>query len=231
LIFIKLPDMADSLCPRGDSWSEAILIRNMINSYNQIGKQMMAQELQKGKSNNSPGILNDAQLRALSSALITFEISLRKIMRSLLNLEDNGILYKYQSHIESQHCLLIQTKVSKALKLLADLANRLGIESKEQSIEGLIRAEMSLSWESLEGCRSSRFQGYGNLNPKAVKIIDTAIDRMAGLALEIGGLADNETINFQAIGNYHPGDQDPSYHFSGDLDQSRNADSGKSRSI
>jgi hypothetical protein len=68
------------------------------------------------------------------------------------------------------------------------------LSSTEESIESEIMADMSISWENIEECRSNRLKGYGRLNPNAVRIIDSAINYFAQRAIEISGLV---TINSQ----------------------------------
>ncbi len=69
----------------------------------------------------------------------------------------------------------------------------MGLSSTEENIESEIMADMSISWENLEECRSSRLRGYGKLDPRVVKIIDPAINEFAHIALELSGLVSNNS--------------------------------------
>ena len=87
-----------------------------------------------------------------------------------------------------EHRQLIQQKISLTLMDLAELSKKLGLESSEYRIEKTIMAEMSISWANLEESQSKRMKGYGELDPRAIELIDPAIDHLTRIALEISNL-------------------------------------------
>lgn len=138
-------------------------------------------------------LLTPAQKRSIRASLLSFEQALRKADRMLSEEDEIGILYSRRSRLNIQQRRAIQAKIARALEDLADLTRKLGLEPAEDRLEGVIMADMAVSWETLEGCRSTRMRGYGEMNPDAVEIIDPAIDHLAGAALELYGLVTSDS--------------------------------------
>ena len=132
--------------------------------------------------------LTEPQQRSLTVTLRLFEQALRKAARLLSEEDEVGILYSWKSHLSLEHRQLIQQKISLTLIDLAELSKELGLESAEYSIESTIMAEMSNSWANLEESQSKRLKGYGELDPRAIELIDPAIEHLTRIALEISNL-------------------------------------------
>ena len=132
--------------------------------------------------------LTESQKRSLTSSLFLFEKALHKAAHLLSEEDEIGIFYSRKTHLSSRKRQIIQTKISQTLKDLSNFASKMGLSSTEESIEGEIMADMSISWENIEECRSNRLQGYGKLNPDAARIIDSAIKYFALRAIEISNL-------------------------------------------
>jgi 5'-3' exonuclease len=146
----------------------------------------------EGSSNEN--YLTDSQKRSLTSSLFLFGKALHKASQLLSEEDEVRIFYSRKTQLSSKKRLLIQKKISQTLKDLACFAKKMELSSTEESIESEIMADMSISWENIEECRSNRLKGYGRLNPNAVRIIDSAINYFAQRAIEISGLV---TINSQ----------------------------------
>ncbi len=140
-------------------------------------------------------LLTRPQKRALTSSLSIFESALRKTHRLLNDSDEKSIFIKRSSNINIQQQRKIKEKIAQTLKELAEFSDMLGLESDEENLEGLIRAEMSISWESLEESRSKRLKGYGEINPQAAALIDNAITHFAQAALLISQLITSEPAN------------------------------------
>ncbi|MCE5318064.1 MAG: hypothetical protein LLG04_11995 [Parachlamydia sp.] len=113
---------------------------------------------------------------------------MRKAAQLLSEEDEAGIFYSRKSHISPGKRLFIQKRISQTLKELAYFANQMGLGLTEESVESEIMADMSISWESIEECRSKRLRGYGKLDPRAVQIIDPAINYFARTAIELSSL-------------------------------------------
>lgn len=140
------------------------------------------------EENPNENYLTESQKRSLTSSLFLFEKALHKAARLLSEEDEVGIFYSRKTHLSSRKRLFIQKKISQTLKDLANFAKKMGLSSTEESIESEIMADMSISWENIEECRSNRLQGYGELNPNAVRIIDSAINYFAQRAIELSSL-------------------------------------------
>ena len=134
-------------------------------------------------------ILSSPQERSLRSSLLLFEKALRMIDRLLSDGNESGILFSRKSHLNDQTRELIHQKIVATLKELEEYAAILGLKPSKESLESVIMAEMGISWENLEECRSKRMRGYGSLSPRSVEMIDPAIDHFAGIALELSRMA------------------------------------------
>lgn len=150
-------------------------------------------DLKDAEEKLSEYYLNESQKRSLTSSLFRFEKALRKATRLLSEEDEDGIFYSRKSNLSLEKRLFIQERISRILKDLADFANKMGLNSTEESVESEIMAEMSISWENIEECRSKRLQGYGKLNPNAVKMIDPAINYFAQTAIELLDLVANHS--------------------------------------
>ncbi|MBA4383321.1 MAG: hypothetical protein C0410_01155 [Anaerolinea sp.] len=138
-------------------------------------------------------LLTPSQERSLHASLLLFEKALRLSDRLLSEGDEIGILYLGKSNLDIQSRELIQKKIANTLVELKDFTEILGLRPIEESLESVIMAEMSISWESLEESRSKRMRGYGALSPQAVEIIDPAIDHFARIALGLSSIFTTET--------------------------------------
>ena len=137
--------------------------------------------------------LTESQKRSLTISLFLFEKALRKSTQLLSEENETGIFYSRKSSLSSEKRLIIQKKISQTLNELALFAKKMEFSTTEENIESEIMADMSISWENLEECRSKRLRGYGNLDPRAVQIIDPAINYFAQRAIELSGLVANNS--------------------------------------
>lgn len=133
-------------------------------------------------------LLTLPQERALTSSLKIFEAALRKTNRLLDDGDEKGVFVTRSSSINAQQRRKIQEMISKTLQDLEKFATELDLQSTEENVEGMIMAEMSICWESLEESRLERLKGYGEINPQAIKMIDDAITNFAQVALKISQL-------------------------------------------
>lgn len=145
-------------------------------------------EKEDTEENPKANYLTESQKRSLTSSLFLFEKALRNSAQLLSEENETGIFYSRKSHLSSEKRLLIQKRISQTLTDLSLFAKKMGLSITEESVESEIMADMSISWENIEECRSNRLQGYGNLDPRAVQLIDPAITYFAHTALELSGL-------------------------------------------
>ena len=134
-------------------------------------------------------LLTPSQERSLHASLLLFEKALRMVDRLLADRDEIGILYFRKSNLDNQSRERVQKKIAITLVELEDFTEKLGLRPIEESLESTIMGEMSISWESLEESRSKRMRGYGELSPKAIEIIDPAIDHFARIALQLSNLS------------------------------------------
>jgi hypothetical protein len=153
----------------------------------------MKVDLEDTEENSSEDYLTESQKRSLTSSLYLFEKALRKAAQLLLEKDETGIFYSRTSRLSPKKRLYIQKKISQTLKELAHFANKLGLNSTEESVESEIMADMSICWENIEECRSKRLQGYGKINPRAVQLIDLAITNFAQTAIELSSMVANSS--------------------------------------
>lgn len=129
--------------------------------------------------------LTPAQERSLRTSLFLFEKALRSVDQLLLEGEEIGILLIRKSHLDNSLRFALRKKIADTLIELRQFVLDLGLKPFEESIERTIIAEMSTCWESLEESRSKRMRGYGDLDPRAAKMIDPNINHFAKIALEL----------------------------------------------
>ena len=146
--------------------------------------------MENAEENTSENYLTESQKRSLTISLFLFEKALRKSAQLLSEENETGIFYSRKSSLSSEKRLIIQKKISQTLNELALFAKKMEFSTTEENIESEIMADMSISWENLEECRSKRLRGYGNLDPRAVKLIDPAINHFSHTALELYGLVE-----------------------------------------
>ncbi|HMN15536.1 MAG TPA: hypothetical protein PKD55_24735 [Bellilinea sp.] len=148
----------------------------------------MKVDLADTEESSGEDYLTESQKRSLTSSLYLFEKALRKAAQLLLEEDVDGIFFSRKSRLSPTKRQYIQKKIFQTLKELANFANQLGLNSTEESVENEIMADMSISWENLEECRSKRLKGYGELDPLVAQLVDPAIDHFARIALELSSL-------------------------------------------
>lgn len=129
-------------------------------------------------------VLNTSQRRCIWASLLSFERALRWI-RHLLTIEEEGILFHRELSLNKEDVELIIDRVDRALELMTEYTKKFNLNSIEENIGREIVAEMSISWENLEECRSSRISGYGDLSVESAEIIDETVDELVKINLEI----------------------------------------------
>jgi hypothetical protein len=130
--------------------------------------------------------LNPNQQNYLYATLRAFEKSLRLADQLLVDGDEQGILYYQKSQLDAGQRQSARHKISRALQGLANLANQLGLEPREENSDQMIMAQMSASWADLVDSQSSRLKGYGQVDPQAAALIDPAVNHLARLAAELG---------------------------------------------
>ncbi len=130
--------------------------------------------------------LNPNQQNYLYATLSSFEKALRLADQLLAQGDERGILYYQKSNLDPALRQSARQKISLALEELANLANQLGLEPREENSDQMIMAQMSASWSDLVDSQSGRLKGYGQLDNQAAALIDPAVNRLARLAAELG---------------------------------------------
>jgi hypothetical protein len=130
--------------------------------------------------------LNPNQQNYLYATLSAFEKSLRLADRLLAEGDERGILYYQKSYLDAGLRQSARHKISLALQELANLANQLGLQPREENSDQMIMAQMGASWADLVDSQSSRLKGYGQVDPQAAALIDPAVNHLARLAAELG---------------------------------------------
>ena len=130
--------------------------------------------------------LNLYQQNYLYVSLRSFEKALQLADQLLVEGGQRGILYYQKSNLDPAIRQSARNKISRALQELANLANQLGIEAREENSNQMIMAQMSASWADLVDSQSDRLKGYGELDMQAAQLIDPAVNRLARLASELG---------------------------------------------
>ncbi len=153
----------------------------------------MKTDFMDAEENSNEDFLTEPQKRSLTSSLFLFEKALRRADQLLSEEDETGIFYSRKSQLNPKKRQFIQQRISQTLNELAHFAKKMGLRSIEESVESEIMADMSISWENIEECRSKRLQGYGILNPRAVQIIDPMIIYFAQTAIELSDLVANNS--------------------------------------
>ncbi len=145
------------------------------------------------KESTTDYYLTESQKRSLTISLFLFEKALRKAARLLSEENEVGIFYSQKTQLSTEKRSIIQKTISQTLEELGVFAKKLGLITFEENVESEIMADMSISWESIEECRSKRLRGYGNLDPRTVQLLDPAITHFANIALALSGLVANKS--------------------------------------
>ena len=130
--------------------------------------------------------LNPNQQNYLYATLSSFEKALRQADQLLAQGDERGILYYQKSNLDPALRQSARQKISLALQELANLADQLGLEPREENSDQVIMAQMSASWSDLVDSQSGRLKGYGQVDNQAAALIDPAVNRLARLAAELG---------------------------------------------
>jgi len=135
-----------------------------------------------------PVVLTPDQLRYLYATLLGFEKALRWVDHLLENGEEVGILYYRRMQLDISQRQHGREIVAQALQELASFVQLLGITPKEEFLDQIIVAEMSVSWADLVDGRSDRLKGYGEVKPETAAVIDPILDRLSKMAFELSQL-------------------------------------------
>lgn len=136
----------------------------------------------------NPVALTISQRRYLRASFTCFEKALRNADRLLNEGDEVGILYHRKMRLDAGQRQVLQGKINAALTELSALVKALGIRAAEEDASRIIMAEMSASWADLVDARSDHMSGYGAVNPGTALMLDPAIDRLAGMALEMSNM-------------------------------------------
>jgi hypothetical protein len=138
---------------------------------------------------NTP--LNPYQKASLATVLRLFEEDLRQADTWLDGRQVDGILYRRQLHLTPTQRTEARKRIAAALKEIAALAEKLGLEQKIEDPAGLIRSQMSSAWANLVDSQTGKLKRYGEVHPDAAKGIDPHIQHLARAALELASLFEN----------------------------------------
>jgi len=132
--------------------------------------------------------LNAAQRTALVVTLSQFERSLRQAAVWLDGDETQGVMHRATLALPPVQQKAALAAIHRAFELIAQLAERFGLEPTHEPLAGRISADMTVSWANLVDARSAKLKRYGAVDPALGEALDPDLDRLSRLALMISAI-------------------------------------------
>lgn len=144
--------------------------------------------------------LNQSQTNSLWISLAGFEEALHRIERWLEEGEESGILYTRRLKLESATKKMIRKEVENSLSTIKSLAQKYGLERREESLNGHILGQLSICWADLFDTKSKRLKGYGKIDPAVVEEIDRDIESLSEKAMQIINIIEKNQLKETKMG-------------------------------
>jgi hypothetical protein len=134
-------------------------------------------------------LLNAAQRNSLTIGLRSFEADLRRADAWLQDEEERGILYRRSLDLPPEGRAVARAQIAAALARIATLAERFDLVVTEDDLGATIAAQMSVDWANLCDIRSDKLLRYGEVDPRLVELLDSAVSALEQLAFSLAALS------------------------------------------
>lgn len=133
-------------------------------------------------------LLNPYQKNSLRITLLGFEESLRHALEWLDGYEEDGILYSCRLSLPEENKKQIRQAINVALGLIEKLNHKFDLQKESNNVASMLRGELSVNWANLLDTRAKKLVRYGDVHPKLANILDSDIQNLAEIALQLSAL-------------------------------------------
>jgi hypothetical protein len=131
-------------------------------------------------------LLNFAQRNRVFNTLRGFEEDLHIANRWLNGCEEQGTLFHHYLKLSPEHFPYIRNLIAEALKIISELSMQLNLSKQEENSARMIMGRMTIDWTYLSDCHAKDLKNSGAVHPELANILDSPIDRLAQIALDLG---------------------------------------------
>lgn len=132
--------------------------------------------------------LNPYQKQSLQITLQMLEENLRQLQALLPGASQEGILYHYQAAYPAGRREELHALILAGLEEIAALAERFSLPRTQLDPLKSIGGAMSVAWANLIDSGSGKLARFGPVDPALPEHLDPALDRLAGLTLQLSRL-------------------------------------------
>ena len=117
-----------------------------------------------------------------------FEENLRHALEWLNGREENGVLYNRKLNLSQSGREQVRQKINAALGLIESLSHKFDLHKDTSDAGSMLRGELTVSWANLLDRRAKKLVRYGDVHPELASILDSDIQNLAGLALQLAAI-------------------------------------------
>ena len=133
-------------------------------------------------------LLNRYQKNSLRIALLGFEKNLRRALEWLDGYEENGILYSRKLNHPEKNGKQARQEIKTALDMIEKLSRKFDLRKEDSDAASMLRGDLTISWANLLDTRANKLGRYGKVNPELASNLDSDIQNLAGIALQLSAL-------------------------------------------
>jgi hypothetical protein len=133
-------------------------------------------------------LLNPYQKNSLRVTLQMLEENLRHTLEWLDGREENGILYSRTLNLPKENREQARQRIKAALGSIENLSRKFGLHKESSDAASMLRGELTVSWANLLDTRAKKLVRYGDVHPELASILDSDIQNLAGLALQLAAI-------------------------------------------
>ena len=117
-----------------------------------------------------------------------FEENLRHALEWLNGREENGILYSRKLNLSEENREQARREIMAALGSIEKLSLKFDLLKETGDAGSMLRGELSVNWANLLDTRAIKLVRYGDVHPKLASILNSDIQKLAGLALQLAAI-------------------------------------------
>ena len=133
-------------------------------------------------------LLNPYQKNSLRVTLQMLEENLRRALEWLDGREENGILYSRKLNLPKENKEQARQEIKAALGVIESLSHKFDLHKDTDDAGSMLRGELTVSWANLFDTRAKKLARYGKVYPDLASILDSDIQNLAGIALQLSAL-------------------------------------------
>ncbi len=130
-------------------------------------------------------MLNDAQKRRVAVTLSSLEEDLHDMERLLESVDYVGVVYEMDNDVPLFAKDALVRKIAQVKGRIRSLAERFDLERDKRSLSRQVFARLSYDWTTLEEATTRHLQGYGDVGKELKETLDTELNSIIGLIIEM----------------------------------------------